>query len=131
MASLDKVISDLDKQEKAIHSKMRPPLEQNRPVQDSADRLQDLRVISAVSHSLAQAARPRRFNFTPCVCRRQDIAATVSRIEPEKKSKVQEAKSFLVSNPTCASAPQLNSKVDTANKKYDKVEQLLQLSQEK
>lgn len=45
MASLDKVVSDLDKQEKAIYSKVRPPLEQNRPVQDSADRLQDLRVI--------------------------------------------------------------------------------------
>lgn len=103
MASLDKVVSDLDKQEKAICSIVRPPLEQNRPVQDSADRLQDLR----------------------------DIAATVSKIEPEKTSKVQEAKSFLVSNPNCASAPQLNSKVDNANKKYTKVEQLLQLSQNK
>lgn len=45
MASLDKVVNDLDKQEKAICSRARPPLEQNRPVQDSADRLQDLRVI--------------------------------------------------------------------------------------
>lgn len=47
MASLDKVVSDLNKQEKAICSKVRPPLEQNRPVQDSADRLQDLRVSAA------------------------------------------------------------------------------------
>ena len=61
----------------------------------------------------------------------QDIAAAVGKIEPEKSSKVQEAQSFLVSNPTCASAPQLHSKVDEANKKYDKVEQLLQFSQEK
>lgn len=45
MASLDKVVNDLDKQEKAICSRVRPPMEQNRPVQDSADRLQDLRVI--------------------------------------------------------------------------------------
>lgn len=61
----------------------------------------------------------------------QDIAAAVSKIEPEKSSKVQEAKSFLVSNPSCASAPQLHSKVDEANKKYTKIEQLLQCSQEK
>lgn len=45
MASLDKVVSDLDKQEKAIHARVRPPLEQNRPLQDSADRLQDMKVI--------------------------------------------------------------------------------------
>lgn len=51
MASLDKVVSDLDKQEKAICSRVRPPLEQNRPVQDSADRLQDLRVITRLSLS--------------------------------------------------------------------------------
>ncbi|XP_032392326.1 periplakin [Etheostoma spectabile] len=103
MAGLDKVVSDLDKQEKGIYARIRPPLEQNRPLQDSADRLQDMR----------------------------DIAAAVSKIEPEKSSKVQESKSFLVSNPGCASAPQLNSKVDEANKKYSHVEQLLQCSQEK
>ncbi|XP_067427212.1 periplakin [Thunnus thynnus] len=103
MAGLDKVVSDLDKQEKAIYARVRPPLEQNRPLQDSADRLQDMR----------------------------DIAAAVSKIEPEKTSKVQEAKTFLVSNPTCASAPQLHSKVDEVNKKYTKIEQLLQGSQEK
>lgn len=61
----------------------------------------------------------------------QDIATAVTKIEPEKSSKVQEAKSFLVSNPNCASASQLNSKVDCANKKYAKIEQLLQCSQEK
>lgn len=61
----------------------------------------------------------------------QDIATAVSKIEPEKTSKVQEAKSFLVSNPNCASASQLHSKMDEADKKYTKVEQLLQGSQDK
>lgn len=48
MAGLDKVVGDLDKQEKAIYSRVRPPLEQTRPVQDSADRLQDIKVQSWV-----------------------------------------------------------------------------------
>uniref|UniRef100_A0A672Z2K1 Uncharacterized protein n=1 Tax=Sphaeramia orbicularis TaxID=375764 RepID=A0A672Z2K1_9TELE len=39
MAGLDKVVSDLDKQEKAIYSRVRPPLEQNRPLQDSSELL--------------------------------------------------------------------------------------------
>uniref|UniRef100_A0A8C2H2T9 Periplakin n=1 Tax=Cyprinus carpio TaxID=7962 RepID=A0A8C2H2T9_CYPCA len=100
MAGLDKVVSDLDKQEKAIYSRVRPPLEQTRPVQDSADRLQDIK----------------------------DIAAAVRKIEPEKSAKVQEAESFLRSSPKCASAPQLYSKVDEANKKYNKVDLLLKCS---
>lgn len=44
MAGLDKVVNDLDKQEKAIYSQVRPPLEQNRPVQDTTDRMQLMRV---------------------------------------------------------------------------------------
>lgn len=44
MAGLDKVINDLDKQEKAINAQVRPPLEQTRPLQDSADRLQEIKV---------------------------------------------------------------------------------------
>lgn len=61
MAGLDKVVSDLDKQEKAIYSRVRPPLEQTRPVQDSADRLQDIKVQSLgffkyVFHSAQHAA---------------------------------------------------------------------------
>uniref|UniRef100_A0A672Z250 Periplakin n=1 Tax=Sphaeramia orbicularis TaxID=375764 RepID=A0A672Z250_9TELE len=103
MAGLDKVVSDLDKQEKAIYSRVRPPLEQNRPLQDSSERLQDMK----------------------------DIATAVRKIEPEKSTKVQEAKNFLVSNPNCASAPQLHSKTDETNNKYNKIEQLLQLSQDK
>lgn len=47
MAGLDKVVSDLDKQEKGIHARVRPPLEQTRPLQDSADRLQDMRVMTS------------------------------------------------------------------------------------
>jgi len=69
--------------------------------------------------------------LTPAAPSLQDIAAAVGKIEPEKSSKVQEAKSFLVSNPTCASTPQLHGKVDEANNKYTKIEQLLQSSQEK
>ncbi|XP_061568849.1 periplakin [Cololabis saira] len=103
MAGLDKVSSDLDKQEKAIKARVRPPLEQNRPLQDSADRLQDMK----------------------------DVSAAVSKIKPEKTSKVEAAKSFLTSKPSCPSAPQLHSKVDEANKKFNKVEQLLQCSQDK
>uniref|UniRef100_A0A8C9WN73 Periplakin n=1 Tax=Scleropages formosus TaxID=113540 RepID=A0A8C9WN73_SCLFO len=92
MASLDKVINDLDKQEREIYSRVRPPLEQNRPLQDSTDRLQDLK----------------------------DIKAAVWKIEPEKSSKVREAETFLTSNPKCSSSPQLYSKVDEANQKSDK-----------
>ncbi|KAM6966642.1 periplakin [Tautogolabrus adspersus] len=103
MAGLDNVNNNLDKQEKAIYARVRPPLEQNRPLQDSADRLQDM----------------------------GDIASAVRKIEPEKSSKVQEAKNFLVSNQNCASAPQLHSKVDETNKKYTKIEELLQCSQDK
>lgn len=44
MAGLDKVVSDLDKQEKSIYARVRPPLEQNRSLQDSTDRLQDMKV---------------------------------------------------------------------------------------
>lgn len=54
MAGLDKVISDLDKQEKAIHAGLRPPLEQNRPLQDSADRMQDMRVGALTSLNLTE-----------------------------------------------------------------------------
>ncbi|XP_073713246.1 periplakin isoform X1 [Misgurnus anguillicaudatus] len=103
MAGLDKVIGDLDKQEKAIYSQLRPPLEQTRPVQDSADRLQGMR----------------------------DINSAVRRIEPEKSTKIKEAETFLRSTPQCASAPQLYSKVDETNKKYNKVDLLLKCADEK
>ncbi|KAG9349837.1 hypothetical protein JZ751_026190 [Albula glossodonta] len=103
MAGLEKVTNDLDKQEKAIYTCVRPPLEQNRALQDSADRLQELKEIKTV----------------------------VEKIEPEKTSKVNEAETFLSCNPTCASAPQLFSKVDEANRKYNKVNLLLTCSEDK
>ncbi|KAJ8391856.1 hypothetical protein AAFF_G00084720 [Aldrovandia affinis] len=103
MAGLEKVSNDLNKQEKAIYALVRPPLEQNRALQDSADRLPELKEIKAVVH----------------------------KIEPEKTSKVHEAETFLTSNPTCASAPQLFTKIDEANKKYDKVNLLLTCSEDK
>ncbi|XP_062874691.1 periplakin isoform X2 [Trichomycterus rosablanca] len=103
MAGLDKVVNDLDKQEKNIYTELRPPLEQTRPVLDSNQRMQNIR----------------------------DIASDVRRIEPEKTSKVREAETFLRSNPKCSSAPQLSAKVDTTNNKYDKVDQLLRCSDDK
>lgn len=47
LAGLDKVASDLDRQEKAITGILRPPLEQGRAVQDSAERAKDLKVLPA------------------------------------------------------------------------------------
>lgn len=44
LAGLDKVARDLDRQEKAITAILRPPLEQGRAVQDSAERAKDLKV---------------------------------------------------------------------------------------
>lgn len=44
LAGLEKVNSDLEKQEKAITANLRPPLEQSRAVQDSAERSKDLKV---------------------------------------------------------------------------------------
>lgn len=43
LAGLEKVNSDLDKQEKAITANLRPPLEQSRAVQDSTERSKDLK----------------------------------------------------------------------------------------
>ncbi|KAJ8364075.1 hypothetical protein SKAU_G00129060 [Synaphobranchus kaupii] len=103
MAGLEKVTNDLDKQEKAIYTCVRPPLEQIRALQDVADRLQDFKEIKAI----------------------------VQKIEPEKTSKMHEAETFLTTNPKCASAPQLFAKVDDANKKYDKVNLLLTCSEDK
>ncbi|MFT7812069.1 periplakin-like isoform X2 [Arapaima gigas] len=103
MASLEKLTSDLDKQEKAIYSCLRPPLQQKRPLQDSSDRLQNLK----------------------------DIGAAVKKIVPEKNSKVHEANTFLTSNPKCATASQLFTKVNKANNKYNKVNMLLKCTEDK
>lgn len=44
MAGLDKVVNDLDKQEKSIYTQLRPPLEQTRPVLDSNERMSNIKV---------------------------------------------------------------------------------------
>ncbi|KAM9305204.1 periplakin [Gastrophryne carolinensis] len=103
LAGLDRVISDLDRQEKAISSQLRPPLEQNRGVQDSSERLKELK----------------------------NIANNVRRIEPEKTQKVQECEVYLSKSPEVSSSPILRSKINETNKKYDRVNDLLTCSQDK
>ncbi|MEE6522147.1 hypothetical protein FKM82_020552, partial [Ascaphus truei] len=103
LAGLDRVNSDLDRQEKAISSQLRPPLEQNRGVQDSSERLKELK----------------------------NIANQVRRIEPEKTQRVQECEVYLVNTPNVSSGPILRNKVGETNKKYDKVNELLTCSQDK
>ncbi|MBN3291834.1 PEPL protein, partial [Polypterus senegalus] len=103
MSGLDKVYNDLDRQEKEVYSRLRPPLDQNHPIQDSTERLNDL----------------------------MTIKSSVKRIEPEKSSKIREAEVFLSKNPSCASAPQLYNKVNDARTKYDKVDLLLTSAEDK
>lgn len=61
LAGLEKVTSDLDKQEKAITANLRPPLEQSRAVQDSTERSKDLKVgaVGAVGWCLAGTTLPK------------------------------------------------------------------------
>nr|XP_033819014.1 periplakin isoform X2 [Geotrypetes seraphini] len=103
LAGLDKVNSDLDKQEKAITSRLRPPLEQRRAVQDSAERLKDLK----------------------------NITNDVHRIEPEKSKRTQECEAYLSAVPNSSGAPLLKSKVEDTKQKYNRVNQLLASAQEK
>ncbi|XP_063791099.1 periplakin isoform X2 [Pseudophryne corroboree] len=103
LAGLDKVITDLDRQEKAISSHLRPPLDQNRAVQDSSERLKDLK----------------------------NIANNVHRVEPEKNQQVQDCEVYLSKAPAVSNAPILRSKVNETNKKYEKVNDLLSYAQDK
>ncbi|OCT61800.1 periplakin [Xenopus laevis] len=103
LAGLDRVVSDLERQEKAISSQLRPPLEQNRAVQDSSERLKELK----------------------------NISNQVLRIEPEKVQKVQECEAFLQKSPDVSCSPILRSKMGETNKKYDRVNELLSSAQEK
>ncbi|KFP09530.1 Periplakin, partial [Egretta garzetta] len=103
LAGLEKVNSDLDKQEKAITANLRPPLEQSRAVQDSTERSKDLK----------------------------NITNEVRRIEPEKTRKIQECEVFIKSVPNTGSATLVKNKVENTNKKYDRVVQLLSAAQEK
>ncbi|KAM5328070.1 periplakin isoform 2-T2 [Glossophaga mutica] len=103
LASLDKVASDLDRQEKAITGILRPPLEQGRAVQDSAERAKDLK----------------------------NITNELLRIEPEKAHSTAECEAFMQALPGSGSAPLLRTRVEDTNRKHERLVQLLDLAQEK
>uniref|UniRef100_A0A9L0I8J3 Periplakin n=1 Tax=Equus asinus TaxID=9793 RepID=A0A9L0I8J3_EQUAS len=97
LAGLDKVASDLDRQEKAITGILRPPLEQGRAVQDSAERAKDLK----------------------------NITNELLRIEPEKARSTAECEVFLQALPGSGSAPLLRTRVEDTNRRYERLVQLL------
>ncbi|XP_066238770.1 periplakin isoform X2 [Saccopteryx leptura] len=103
LAGLDKVASDLDRQEKAITGILRPPLEQGRAVQDSAERAKDLK----------------------------NITNELLRIEPEKARSTAECEAFVQALPGSGSVPLLKNRVEDTNRRYDRLVQLLDLAQEK
>ncbi|XP_045676654.1 periplakin isoform X2 [Phyllostomus hastatus] len=103
LASLDKVASDLDRQEKAITGILRPPLEQGRAVQDSAERAKDLK----------------------------NITNELLRIEPEKARSTAECEAFVQALPGSGSAPLLRIRVEDTNRRYEHLVQLLDSAQEK
>uniref|UniRef100_A0A287DFA8 Periplakin n=1 Tax=Ictidomys tridecemlineatus TaxID=43179 RepID=A0A287DFA8_ICTTR len=103
LASLDKVASDLDRQEKAITGILRPPLEQGRAVQDSAERAKDLK----------------------------NITNELRRIEPEKAQSTAECAAFVEALPGSGTAPLLKARVEDTSQKYERLVQLLDLAQEK
>ncbi|GCB72374.1 hypothetical protein scyTo_0001964 [Scyliorhinus torazame] len=103
LSDLDKIQNNVMKQEKAIQSCTRPSLEQKKPIQDSKERLQDLK----------------------------NINGSVGQIEIAKLSKERECQGFLSQNPQVAGAPQLRTKLDDTNNKFDQVSLLLNCSEEK
>ncbi|XP_059549022.1 periplakin isoform X1 [Myotis daubentonii] len=103
LAGLDKVASDLDRQEKAITGILRPPLEQGRAVQDSAQRAKDLK----------------------------NITNELLQIEPEKAHSTAECEAFVQALPGSGSAPLLRTRVEDTNRRYERLVQLLDLAQEK
>ncbi|XP_045850064.1 periplakin isoform X2 [Meles meles] len=103
LAGLDKVARDLDRQEKAITAILRPPLEQGRAVQDSAERAKDLK----------------------------NITNELRRIEPEKARSTAECEEFVEALPGSGTAPLLKTQVEDTNRKYERLVQLLDLAQEK
>ncbi|XP_022450507.1 periplakin isoform X1 [Delphinapterus leucas] len=103
LAGLDKVASDLDRQEKAITGILRPPLEQGRAVQDSAERAKDLK----------------------------NITNELLRIEPEKASSTAEGKAFMQALPGSGSAALLRTRVEDTQRRYERLVQLLDAAQEK
>ncbi|KAL4685717.1 hypothetical protein H8959_001314 [Pygathrix nigripes] len=103
LAGLDKVARDLDRQEKAITGILRPPLEQGRAVQDSAERAKDLK----------------------------NITNELLRIEPEKTRSAAEGEAFIQALPGSGTTPLLTTRVEDSNRKYERLVQLLDLAQEK
>ncbi|XP_059010087.1 periplakin isoform X2 [Mustela lutreola] len=103
LAGLDKVARDLDRQEKAITAILRPPLEQGRAVQDSAERAKDLK----------------------------NITNELRRIEPEKVRSIAECEEFVQALPGSGTTPLLKTRVEDTNRKYERLVQLLDLAQEK
>lgn len=103
LAGLDKVARDLERQEKAITGILRPPLEQGRAVQDSAERAKELK----------------------------SIAEELLRIEPEKTHSTAECDAFVQALPGSGSAPLLKTRVEDTNRKYERLVQLLDSAQEK
>ncbi|XP_021099974.1 periplakin isoform X1 [Heterocephalus glaber] len=103
LAGLDKVVSNLDRQEKAITGILRPPLEQGRAVQDSADRAKDLK----------------------------NITNELLWIESEKVRSTAECEAFVQALPDSGTAPLLRTRVEDTNRKYEHLAQLLDSAQEK
>ncbi|XP_041603466.1 periplakin isoform X2 [Vulpes lagopus] len=103
LAGLDKVARDLEWQEKAVTGILRPPLEQSRAVQDSAERAKDLK----------------------------NITNELRRIEPEKVRSTAECEEFVQALPGSSSTSLLKTRVEDTNRKYERLVQLLDLAQEK
>ncbi|XP_040829328.1 periplakin [Ochotona curzoniae] len=103
LAGLDKVARDLERQEKAITGILRPPLEQGRAVQDSAERAKELK----------------------------DITEQLQRIEPEKTRSMAECEAFIQALPGSGTTPLLRTRVEDTNRKYERLVQLLDSAQEK
>ncbi|KAF3818936.1 hypothetical protein GH733_012353 [Mirounga leonina] len=103
LAGLDRVAIDLDRQEKAITGILRPPLEQGRAVQDSAERAKDLK----------------------------NITNELLQIEPEKARSTAECEEFVQALPGSGTTPLLKTRVEDTNRKYERLVQLLDLAQEK
>ncbi|XP_078096913.1 periplakin [Mustelus asterias] len=103
LSDLDQIQNNVVKQEKAIQSCTRPPLEHKKPIQDSKDRIQDLK----------------------------NISNSIGQIEIAKMSKERECQGFLSQYPQVAGAPQLRTKLDDTNNKFEQVSLLLNCSEEK
>ncbi|XP_052051226.1 periplakin [Apodemus sylvaticus] len=103
LAGLDKVASDLDRQEKAITGILRPPLEHGRAIEDSAERAKDLK----------------------------NITNQLLQIEPEKTQRTAECEAFVQALPGSGTTPLLKTRVEDTNQKYEQLVQLLEAAQEK